>query len=901
MSMAQEKNYRQASGAIAREARFLKETLLDPALLEVFAGERAGTAEERAKLNHSIARLKGRIFTEAVYLLARVYIEDPREARRIFDDIIRHRNAMVRALKRFVSIEVAALDYMQNVRNVLKQPTIIEADQYNEFAYHAILDETTQAYDKHLLDSDIEAEMEKARRFGTGFSVLFIDLDNLKQINDQWGHEAGTRAIQHVSSIIRENLRKYDALYRYGGDEFVVLLPRADGRQACETARRVLERVRKVPEELLPSRPGISIGIATYDPDEHRSASDLLAAADNALYEAKREGKNAIRFASKGPSQAAVVTPPTTGDDARMPSPDHNGRKVIQGLPLVSGMGIGTAFHYSDVLSREIETREIKEHELNGEMGRMLAAIERVKQDLDRIRSVLIHDVGRDKAAVFDVHRTILEDTDLLARLDSELRGKRVNAENVIRSVFRQLETRFRRSGSSVLAERAHDIHDIGRRILRVMTGVEDNPLARIAPDTVIFSCRLLPSDTVHFTKTKPAAIVTEEGGPGGHSALIARSMGIPSVSGVVATPAEITPGAPVIVDADRGRITVNPTPDELREARERISAASKAGESVVARSRRRARRSKSAADVSVYANVSAPDDVRLAMELGCDGIGLYRTENIYMLAPALPGEEQLYDELAAALEPAVGKPIVLRLADFGADKVLPYLNVGREHSSSLGVRGIRFLLRYPEVLEAQLRVFLRLASRYDIRILAPFVTTAGDMTRVREAVERCRAAAAGDAPGGARVPPVGAMLETPLSVAAADAILDTCDFVSIGTNDLQQFVTAADRESLEVAQYYEEGLEVVIRMVADVTALCRRLKKECYVCGEIAGDTENTGRLIEAGLRRFSVLPPLVPAVKERVHDVLKGGRMHRDKDRAHCSYRSRCSDSLSPVFPGE
>ena len=377
---------------------------------------------------------------------------------------------MVRTLKRNVSVQVAALDYLQNVRNILRKPTIIEADQYEEFVYRAVVDETTQAFEKDLLDTDLEAEIEKSRRFNTLFSILFIDLDDLKTINDTYGHETGTETIRLVSKCVHENLRKYDAMYRYGGDEFVVLLPQCETGEARIIASRIQSRVNAVPLEGIPKRISVSIGVATFDNIVITSRKSLINAADAALYEAKRKGRNSVCVYGENIDEIKNDTLPALSQT--------NERKLFTGLPVVQGIGIGRIFNYHDILSREIEVRDIRKGEINSEMERILRAIDKVKNDLVAFRGhlekeginvsalkvtpgftsqlafiAITEGVGLHHASIFDVHATILDDTDLLEKIEHELKTEMINGEHAVRNVFKQLERQFNGSTSSVLRD----------------------------------------------------------------------------------------------------------------------------------------------------------------------------------------------------------------------------------------------------------------------------------------------------------------------------------------------------------------------------------------------------------------------------------------------------------------
>lgn len=548
----------------------------------------------------------------------------------------------------------------------------------------------------------------------------------------------------------------------------------------------------------------------------------------------------------------------------------HGINKTFHGVSLVGGVGMGRAFHYKDVLSRETETWEIRDEEVGKESGRIFKVIERVKKELEEL-DVSELGLGEEKK-IFSTHRTILEDPWLFSLIKSELENRKLNGESIIRLVFSYLGQQFKSSHSSLVSQKVFDLEDIEQRILRVMTGAGDNPLGQVDENRVIFARRLLPSDTLYFSKKKPAALVTKEGGPGSHAALIARSLGIPFISNVDVSESDVPDGTEVIVDAGRGLIIVDPDKNEKKSVLEQNRMVKKIGRTIFEKSLRHSEILHSCGHLSIMANVNVEEDVRAAVNYDCDGIGLYRTENIFMLTSGLPDEEYLFEELHRSLGPLNKKPAVLRLADIGADKILPYLNVGSEHSSQLGVRGVRFLLRYRDFLRLQLRVFCILSKLYNVKILVPFVSNADDLVQVKKELEGvCRFSGLGKS----EQPEIGAMIETPLAVMNAESILEHADFVSLGTNDLQQFIAAADRESLMVSQYFKEAGEKVFSIISDIARLCDAKKKNCLVCGEVAGNVEYIPLLLQAGIRKISVPPSQVPVVKEAAYEYMKNNQM--------------------------
>jgi phosphotransferase system enzyme I (PtsI) len=702
------------------------------------------------------------------------------------------------------------------------------------------------------------------------FSILFVDLDDLKTINDTYGHETGTRAIQVVSKSINDNLRKYDSVYRYGGDEFVVLLPRSETEEACDTAQRIHKLITDTTFNTIPLKIGVSIGIATFDNIMITDRQSLLNAADSALYDAKKRGKNSVCIFGLNTNVNHSDFFDIARSSERLPSEN----KIIKGLPLVQGIGIGTIFFYHDVLSREIEVREIKPYEIESEMTRVLRAVDKVKNDLELLRSRLEKEIGLYHASIFNVHKMILDDADLLYRIEHELKTSLLNSEHAVRNVFKNLERQFKGSTSTVLRERTFDIHDIGKRILNVMTGTEESILAETKENSIIYTKRLLPSDTIHFTHNKPVAIITEDGGPYSHSALISRAMGIPSISNVHIAEKLLPNGTPAIVNGTTGEIIINPDRNNLKKYSVLIEEDIKS-RALIAHSLKKRSSETRDCGITVLANVSTIDDMQAAVESGCDGIGLYRTETAFMLYKKLPSESDLIAHFREVLSMAGGMPVTLRLADIGGDKILPYLNTGSEHNAYLGLRGVRFLLKNDGFLKMQLRVLLQLLKDFRLSLLIPFVNTPDDVHNVRKILN----SVLNESPKGAEnfqeSIPVGAMIETPAAAMRIDEILNVADFVSIGTNDLIQYITAADRESIAVSHYYRNGIELVLRVIKDMLATAKKARKKCILCGEIAGNTEYTKELISMGLKDFSVLPPLIPTVKDKIVEIYCGNHI--------------------------
>ena len=685
---------------IREETKFMHERAFNVALLEVFVGERTGTLQEQETIRTFRKKLGDKIYAESVYLLTHKLITQEKEAKQVFKEILHHQRKICAVLGRPVGVQVAALDYMQNILSVLEKPLVME-----------------------------EAKSLKiAKRAGS---------------------------------------------------------TREEGSEECL---------------------------------ELKEASPI------------------------------------------------RGRRILQGVPVVPGYGSGHVFRYQDILSRELEAYDINESQIGAELRRLESAIQRVEADLMRMKDAVETQVDSDQAAIFDVHRMILRDITLLKDIEDELRSERVNVENAVKWVFRRWERKFKDSKYVEIQERSSDVADIGRRLLQQLLGIHGNALTKLPADCIIFAKRLLPSDTVHLDRKHARGVVTEEGGPNSHVAVLASAFHIPLISGIRLDLDRVPNRAPVIMDGASGEIMLRPLRSEMAQFREGRKEEERQD---AARVRRMSKLplEKEGQRFVVDANVASFEECQLAKKYGCDGIGLYRIEQIYMSSSVMPTEDVLFDSLKSSLTVLKNETATLRLLDIGGDKTLPYIDLVERTNPALGVRGVRLLLKYPNLLQMQLRVFLRLSALFRVRILVPMVTLAQDVVQVRKVLDQEK-----DRLKEAKISfddniALGAMIETPSSVLAIDSIMGVCDFVSVGTNDLLQFVMAADRENMNVSDYYEAGHLLIMKWIAEVAEKADQAGKDCEVCGELAGYLDHTDELLRAGIRHYSVVPHLVPRLKEKIY----------------------------------
>lgn len=550
-------------------------------------------------------------------------------------------------------------------------------------------------------------------------------------------------------------------------------------------------------------------------------------------------------------------------------------RVVIHGEPIVWGFAVGRVFYYQDILTREIEKRELTEAQVEKEIKRLKRAIKQVHEDLDKLKSKVTNEIDAKHAEIFGAHQLILKDEELFKDIKKGLKNKKFNVEHIVQEVFGKWEKKIRGQEISAVQERANDVIDVGRRLLLALAGSKNkNSVLNRSKDSVIFAHRLLPSDTASFNIKNVKAIVTVEGTQNSHSAILAKALDIPFVSKINIPIDSLSHGTKVIVDGDKGLIIVNPTQAELGSypilIQKRLSNRLK-----VVKKINNIDLKNNGELIKVCANVSSLSDIKMAIACSADGIGLYRTESLYMDSQNFPAEEKLYAQLVEALNYVSDQEVILRLLDIGGDKTLPFLDIVEIKNPALGLNGIRLLLKYPSLLEMQLRVFLRLSAKFNVKVSVPMVTLPKDMAEVRRYFSQEKEKLRKEKISFNEGLLLGAMIETPAALMFIDEILDHSDFLSIGTNDLVQYIMAAGREKIEVAEYYEAGNHLVVNALKDVVRKAKELGKECSICGELAGNLKFTRSFLDIGLKNFSVQSTLVPYVKYKIFRLTRNSNL--------------------------
>ena len=532
---------------------------------------------------------------------------------------------------------------------------------------------------------------------------------------------------------------------------------------------------------------------------------------------------------------------------------------TLRGKGVSPGLAKGTAFVYIDVLQRDLELYEIDPSEVDDEQARIEKAFDDVGRSLMIDAKHMEDKLGKKSADIFRAQEVMLRDPSVVEELKRTLEAELIDAEQVVRMVFRLLARRFRDMNNEAFRTRGDDIDDLSRRLLLSLAGIHAHSLETLPANTVLVARRLLPSDTVFLSRASTVAVLAEFAGPAAHAALLARELGIPCVGGIPKLIETLRTGDVVIVNGTEGTAVIHPDAHALQIYERSLDDVQKEHETAKRMNPVGCTVTWKGTEISVMANVRSREDVVRAMEHGADGIGLFRTEPFYMAAKHLPTDEEFASFLLESLGPVRGSRICVRLLDIGADKNPAYLHLPPEPDPFLGRRGMRVLREYPDLLESQLQAMLRVSQEFDIGILIPMVTLESEVVQVVELTHKLATEM-----GIHLLPRIGAMIETPAAALSIPSLKQHMDFFSIGSNDLTQYSMAAGRENPLVADYFVDDHPTVLRLIELVVR--ESTDTPVSLCGELAGRIDAIPRLLRTGIRSLSVSASLVPAVKKAI-----------------------------------
>jgi phosphoenolpyruvate-protein phosphotransferase (PTS system enzyme I) len=532
--------------------------------------------------------------------------------------------------------------------------------------------------------------------------------------------------------------------------------------------------------------------------------------------------------------------------------------KRLKGIAASPGIAIGPAFVYHPV---DLVIQRQRADDPAAEWARYQAAVAEALQELTTLRQKAVAEVGEAEAAIFDAHQMILRDPDLEEELHAEMQAG-ASAEAAVQTVFKRATETFATMDDPLFRERAIDFADVGQRVLQRLLGVRSDSLAVLTRPAIVVAHDLMPSDTAQMNKAMVRGFCTAAGGPLSHTAILARNLGLPAVVGAGEGVMEIAIEAPLIVDGTEGVIVAEASEGERTDyerraralAEARVTAEAAAHEPAITRDGRQ---------VEVVANIGLPGEEAAALKAGAEGIGLLRTEFLFVDRQTAPSEDEQFRAYRPILEAMGPRPVIARTMDIGGDKPAAFLAMPHEDNPFLGWRAIRIGLAQPELLKTQLRALLRAGQGGNLKIMFPMVATVEEMRAARALVEEARAELRERGQAFAEAVEVGMMVEIPSAALIADLLTPHVDFFSIGSNDLTQYTLAADRGNPAVASLFDSLHPAVLRLVDNVIRAAHAANVWVGMCGEMAGDLTAIPILLGLGLDEFSMGAAAVPPAK--------------------------------------
>ncbi|RHB52853.1 phosphoenolpyruvate--protein phosphotransferase [Blautia obeum] len=537
--------------------------------------------------------------------------------------------------------------------------------------------------------------------------------------------------------------------------------------------------------------------------------------------------------------------------------------QCFQGKSVYKGIAMGPIV----VLKKnDYQVKRIRIEDTEAEVKRMDEALKASQEQLQKLYDKAVREVGEASAAIFEVHQMMLEDEDYLEAIQNMVRTEQVNAEYAVAVTGDNFAEMFASMDDDYMKARSADIKDISERLVRNLSGQGDVDLSSIEP-SVIVADDLSPSETVQMDKDKILAFVTVHGSTNSHTAILARMMNIPALIGVKMDLEAFQSGMTAVVDGFQGIVTFDPdeetkaqTETKIQEEAEKLKLLQelKGKENITLDGRK----------INIYANIGSVGDIGYVMENDAGGIGLFRSEFLYLGRNDFPTEEEQFQAYKQAVQMMAGKKVIIRTLDIGADKQVDYFNLGNEDNPAMGYRAIRICLRQPEIFKTQLRALLRAAVYGNLSIMYPMITSTEEVKKIYEIVaeveEELKAQEIQY-----KIPEQGIMIETPAAAIISDKLAEMVDFFSIGTNDLTQYTLAIDRQNEKLDEFYNPHHEAILRMIQMVVDNAHKCGKWAGICGELGADATLTEQFVRMGLDELSVAPSMVLKLRKIVREM--------------------------------
>ena len=541
---------------------------------------------------------------------------------------------------------------------------------------------------------------------------------------------------------------------------------------------------------------------------------------------------------------------------------------ALRGIGVSPGIGIGPALAF-DV--RPVEITRAPVEDKAAELARFDFAVESVRKDLKRLHLQTAKAVGARTADIFKAHLMLLDDVAMREDIESRLTAEGLNVEFLLDDLIARYTKLMKTVPDPRFRERTSDLVDVGTRILEKLTNTERASLEHIEAPSVIVAHDLSPSDTANIDIENALGIATDVGGPTSHTAILARALQIPAVVGLRYVSAHVKPGDQIIVDGTKGCVFIRPEPATVAEYEMERDRARLERSALINYEESRGSKTLDGYEIPLQANIELPMEIPASLKVRARGVGLYRTEYLFLNRPNLPTEEEQFEAYAQVAEALSPWPVTLRTLDLGGDKFASHLQMAEEINPQLGWRAIRFCLERPDIFKAQLRAILRASVHGNIQVMFPLISGPEELRRVRMVMDEVRADLERRSIPFKDDIKVGSMIEVPSAVVIADILAKECDFFSIGTNDLIQYSLAVDRVNEKIAHLYEPAHPAVLRMLRHTIRSAKAAGIPCSICGEMAGDPLFTELLVGLGIDSLSMSAVAIPAV----HAEIVGARL--------------------------
>lgn len=512
------------------------------------------------------------------------------------------------------------------------------------------------------------------------------------------------------------------------------------------------------------------------------------------------------------------------------------------------------------------QVKRDKIQDAEAEVERVGIAVEKAQQQLGKLYDKAVKEVGETSAAIFEVHQMMLEDEDYLDAIHNMIRTEMVNAEYAVAVTGDNFSEMFAGMDDDYMKARAADIKDISNRLVQNLQGKEDIDLNSSEP-AIIVADDLSPSETVQMDKEKILAFVTVHGSSNSHTAILARMMNIPALIGVPLDLDALQSGMTAVVDGFKGEVIFEPDEQTCEDAKKRMEEEQeklhllqslKGKENVTLDGRK----------INIFANIGSVGDVGYVLENDAGGIGLFRSEFLYLGRDNFPTEEEQFQAYKQVVQMMAGKKVIIRTLDIGADKQVDYFNLGKEENPAMGYRAIRICLKQPEIFRTQLRALFRAAAFGNLSVMYPMITSVEEVQRIYEIVDSVKAELDSDGVP-YKVPEQGIMIETPAAVMISDELAQLVDFFSIGTNDLTQYTLAIDRQNEKLDDFYNAHHKAILRMIKMTVENAHKAGKWAGICGELGADLELTQEFVRMGVDELSVAPSMILKLRKVIREL--------------------------------